>query len=93
MNVGSSKDEQVAGKRALASRYITEPWRFKVSTISVTMSSDHGSRDISLVDGTWSCSCEFFSTHQICSHTIALHDMLAEMIGVTVPNLAAGNSQ
>lgn len=87
MNIGSSEHELVAAKRVKAHRYSAEPWRFEVSAMSVSLRSDHGERTVSLVDGTWSCSCEFFSNHKICSHTIALHDMLADGTGVTVPAL------
>jgi hypothetical protein len=87
MNIGSSEHELVAAKRVKAQRYSAEPWRFEVSAVSVTLRSDHGERTVSFVDNEWSCSCEFFSAHKVCSHTIALHDMLAERTGVTVPAL------
>jgi hypothetical protein len=31
-------------------------------------------------DGTFKCDCEFFLTHQRCSHTMALEILLNEML-------------
>jgi len=39
--------------------------------------SDH---DVALHDGKWSCTCDFFSTWSVCSHTMALERVLEGMV-------------
>jgi hypothetical protein len=87
MNVDSSEDKPMAAKRAKARRYSAEPWRIAISAMSVVLRSDHGERCVSIVDDAWSCDCEFFSTRNICSHTIALREILTEQTGIAMPAL------
>jgi SWIM zinc finger len=71
-------DEAVLKKRAKALRYAAQQDRYQVSAISAQMTSEHGTRDISYRDGKWSCTCEFFKVHGLCSHTLALEMIIKD---------------
>lgn len=74
----SQPDEDILKKRAKALRYATEPERYQLSAICVQMTSEHGTRHISYRDGKWSCTCEFFEVHNLCSHTLALEMIIKD---------------
>ena len=59
-----------------ARRYISEPGRFTVSGSLLELKSEHGVRHLSRnsVDGGWSCDCNFYGLHQVCSHVIAAEE-------------------
>ena len=71
-------DEAVLRKKAKALRYTAQQDRYQVSAISARMTSEHGTRDVSFRDGKWSCTCDFFETHRLCSHTLALEMILRD---------------
>lgn len=54
-----------------AKRYISEPERFSITDLGVSLRSEHGVRQLLSVEGKWECDCEFFEMHGICSHVIA----------------------
>jgi hypothetical protein len=72
----SELDDALAAKREKASRYASDPERLAILSLSATFRSQHGLRRVELDSGIWSCSCEFFAAHGICSHTLAAHAIL-----------------
>jgi hypothetical protein len=72
----SDFDDELAAKQEKASRYASEPERLTIGRLSVTFRSQHGIRHVELAGDIWSCSCEFFAKHRICSHTLAVHSIL-----------------
>lgn len=68
------------GKVAKAHRYAEERDRFGIATLAVTVSGENDSHEVSLADGRWSCSCEFFDHNTTCAHTMALEIMLDGML-------------
>ncbi len=36
-------------------------------------------------DGLWSCDCNYFGSHQVCSHTMAMERILGNMVEIGVP--------
>jgi hypothetical protein len=36
-------------------------------------------------DGQWHCDCNYFSSHQVCSHTMAMERILGSMVEMGVP--------
>lgn len=68
--------ESIAAKRHKAARYAQEQHRFTVDRIDVTMTSEHGARNITFQGGAWSCTCPFFALHETCSHVLALELIL-----------------
>lgn len=68
------------GKIEKAKRYAQEPDRVTFSELSVKFRGEHNDYLTGYKDGQWYCSCHFFSTRGICSHTMALERMLRDML-------------
>lgn len=72
-------------KRRKAERYASEPQRVVVLALTALLKSEHGERRVSLLDGTWSCTCDFFPNHHTCSHVMAVQSILVSRAGVQLP--------
>jgi len=68
------------GKIEKAKRYAQEKDRVAFTDFKVSFRGDNDSYLLSYEQGRWSCSCNFFSAHGMCSHTMALQRMLGEML-------------
>ncbi len=68
------------GKIEKAKRYAQEPDRITFSEFSVKFRGEHDTYVTSLKDRKWSCTCSFFSTWKICSHTMAMERVLGGML-------------
>ena len=60
------------GKIEKAKRYADEKDRIHVTGLQVHFDGENGPHDISLDNGRWSCTCDFFPAWGVCSHTMAL---------------------
>jgi hypothetical protein len=68
------------GKIEKAKRYAQETDRITFSNFSVKFRGEHDTYFTSLKDGKWGCTCSFFSTWKICSHTMAMERVLGNML-------------
>jgi hypothetical protein len=68
------------GKIEKAKRYAQETERITFSEFSVKFRGEHDIYITSLKDGKWNCTCSFFSSWRICSHTMALEKILGDML-------------
>ena len=68
------------GKIEKAKRYAEEPDRVTLSELLVKFRGEHNDYDSGYKDGKWHCSCHFFSTWGLCSHTMALESILSNML-------------
>ncbi|MBI4294864.1 MAG: hypothetical protein HY669_01705 [Chloroflexi bacterium] len=68
------------GKIEKAKRYAQERDRVTFSQLTATFRGEHNSYSLTYQDGVWHCSCNFFSGWKVCSHTMALQRMLADML-------------
>ncbi len=68
------------GKIEKAKRYAQEPDRVTFSELSAKFQGEHNDYDIGYKDGRWHCSCHFFATWGLCSHTMALERILSNML-------------
>jgi hypothetical protein len=68
------------GKIEKAKRYAQETDRITFSELSVQFRGEHDTYTTSLKDGKWQCTCSFFSTWRICSHTMAMERILGTML-------------
>jgi hypothetical protein len=68
------------GKIEKAKNYAQEPQRVTFSSLSVDFRGEHNTYKLSYQDGKWQCSCHFFSQWGICSHIMALQQILANML-------------
>jgi hypothetical protein len=81
----------MVNKIVKAKQYAENPERASFSEFAVTFQGDNDSHKVSYRDGEWSCSCDFFSSWQICCHTMAMERILDPMIKVkqSIPEAAA----
>jgi hypothetical protein len=77
-------DYGMIGKREKAKRYAQERDRFRFNSFDVTFHGDNNNHHVSFSDGKFQCDCEFFLTHQRCSHSMALEFLLKDMIPAAV---------
>ena len=80
------------GKIEKAKRYAQETDRISFSELSVKFRGENNSYIISYKDGEWHCSCDFFSSWGLCSHTMALEKILGNMLpseALTTPSDAS----
>lgn len=77
-------DSGMIGKREKAKRYAEERERFRFNKFDLTFHGDNNNHHVLFDDGAFQCDCEFFITHQRCSHTMALDILLKDMIPAPV---------
>ncbi len=75
-------DSGMIGKIQKAKRYAQERERFHIETLTVSMEGANNSHRISLADGKWDCDCDFFHSHGLCTHTMALEELLKGMLPI-----------
>ncbi|MBI4233520.1 MAG: SWIM zinc finger family protein [Chloroflexi bacterium] len=63
-----------------ARRYAQERDRIAIQEFTASFRGDHSSYAVTYRQGTWGCSCPFFSGHGLCSHTMALEHILEGMV-------------
>ena len=68
------------GKVEKAKVYAGERHRMRVEQLQVSFHGDNADHRVSLVDGAWTCTCDFFEGWRVCSHTMALERVLAGMV-------------
>jgi hypothetical protein len=68
------------GKIEKAKRYAQEKDRVTFSELSVNFRGEHDTYQTSLKSGKWHCTCSFFASWGICSHTMALEKILDNML-------------
>jgi len=68
------------GKIEKAKRYAEEPDRVTFSALTVVFHGENDDHELSYVNGKWNCTCHFFSQWQICSHVMALQEILGNML-------------
>ncbi|MBI4283038.1 MAG: hypothetical protein HY663_01050, partial [Chloroflexi bacterium] len=57
-----------------------EKERVTFSQLSVKFRGENDDYTISYQGGKWHCPCDFFSSHGLCSHTMALEKILVDML-------------
>ena len=68
------------GKIEKAKRYAQETERVTFSEFSLKFQGENDDYTISYKDGQWHCSCHFFSSWGVCSHTMAMEKILGKML-------------
>jgi hypothetical protein len=72
------------GKVQKAREYASERHRMQIDSLKVNFTGDNSDHQVAIVDGEWTCNCDFFQDWHVCSHTMALERILDGM----VPRLA-----
>jgi hypothetical protein len=73
-------DYGLIGKREKAKRYAEDRQRFRFNQFDLTFHGDNNDHHVAYNEGSFKCDCEFFLTHERCSHTMALEILLNEML-------------
>ena len=68
------------GKIEKAKRYAQETERVTFSELSVKFRGENDNYITGYKDGEWHCSCHFFSSWGLYSHTMALERILGDML-------------
>ena len=76
-------DYGMIGKIEKAKFYAEERDRIQFETLGVRITGDNNkSHYVSYDQGQWQCDCSFFNTRGVCSHTMAMEKILANMVEI-----------
>ncbi|MFL7837624.1 MAG: SWIM zinc finger family protein [Candidatus Promineifilaceae bacterium] len=74
-------DYGMIGKIEKAKVYAEERERIQFESLTVTLRGDNDAiHDVSYQNGKWNCDCSFFASRGVCSHTMAMERILADMV-------------
>ena len=73
-------DSGMIGKIQKAKRYAQERNRFHFDALTVTINGENNSHTAQLDNGKWQCDCDYFKGHDLCTHTMALEELLKDML-------------
>ncbi|NLE76500.1 MAG: hypothetical protein GX605_07080 [Chloroflexi bacterium] len=73
-------DSSMISKIQKARIYADEPERMQFQAFRVAFRGENNSHTVEYDEGKWSCTCRFFQSHQVCSHTMALERVLGAML-------------
>ncbi len=79
-------DSGLIGKIEKAKRYAEERTRIKFDSLAVTFNGENNTHHVTFDGKHWHCDCDYFHTHHMCSHTMALERVLDKMVPSTVPD-------
>ena len=68
------------GKIEKANRYAQEKDRVTFYELAVKFRGENSDYHTGYKDGKWHCTCSFFSKWGLCSHTMAMEKILADML-------------
>jgi hypothetical protein len=60
--------------------YAGERHRMQIDGLHVAFHGENSDHEVSIRDGEWSCTCDFFESWHVCSHTMALEKVLDGMV-------------
>ena len=73
-------DSGMIGKIQKAKFYAEEPERIRFEEFQVTFQGTNSHHRISFEQGRWHCTCDFFATRGVCSHTMTMERLLGVML-------------
>lgn len=73
-------DSGMIGKIEKAKRYARERHRFHFEAFTVRIDGENNDHWVKFDGGTWSCDCDFFQSRGVCSHTMAMEEILKDML-------------
>jgi hypothetical protein len=68
------------GKIQKAKYYAEEPERVCFEQFRATFQGTNSKHTISYSEGQWDCTCNFFASRGVCSHTMTMERLLGEML-------------
>lgn len=85
-------DSSLIGKVEKAKRYARERERITFSRFTLRFTGDHRTHEIGFSEGVFRCTCDYFSTHDACSHSMAMERILEGMLPGKIEPLEAAAS-
>src|SRR4030042_324119 len=76
----SKMRSSLIGKIEKAKRYAQEPDRVTFSGLTAVFRGENEAHKLHYSNGKWHCTCHFFSQWEICSHVMALQQILGKML-------------
>jgi len=73
-------DSGMIGKIQKARFYAEEPERICFEQFQATFQGTNARHTISYNHGQWQCTCNFFASRGVCSHTMAFERLLGAML-------------
>jgi hypothetical protein len=73
-------DSGMIGKIQKAKRYAQERNRFHFEALTVSINGENNSHKAKLAKGKWNCDCDYFKGHGVCTHPMALEELLKDML-------------
>lgn len=73
-------DSGMIGKIQKAKHYAEEPERIRFEQFRVTLDGTNAQHSVAFDQGAWRCTCNFFATRGVCSHTMAMERLLGVML-------------
>ncbi len=73
-------DSGMIGKIQKARFYAEEPERVRFEQFRATFHGTNSHHAVSYDQGMWRCTCNFFTSRGVCSHTMALERLLGAML-------------
>ena len=80
-------DYGMIGKIEKAKFYAEErDTRINFQSLHVSILGDNDvTHQVKYDGGRWNCDCNYFGSHQVCSHTMAMERILGNMVEIGVP--------
>lgn len=79
-------DYSMIGKIEKARLYSEERERVRFKRLEVEIRGDNDfSHTVRYDEGRWLCNCDFFHSRGVCSHTMAMERILANMVEIGEP--------
>jgi hypothetical protein len=82
-------NSSLIGKIEKAKRYAGERDRIRITSLQVHFEGENSPHEVTLNEGRWRCTCDFFGPWGVCSHTMALERVLEGML----PREATGQEE
>lgn len=73
-------DYGMIGKIEKAKFYAEERDRIQFDSLKVRINGENNAHVVEYNDGRWQCDCGFFSSRNVCSHTMAMERVLQNMV-------------
>ncbi len=73
-------DYGMIGKIEKAKRYAQERRRIHFEALTVHIDGENNSHCVRYTNGDWDCDCDFFRMRGVCSHTMAMEEVLKDML-------------
>ena len=82
-------DSGMINKIQKAKQYAAEPERIHFESLRAAIVGNNGNHNVEFTGGHWSCDCDYFQSHRLCSHTMAMERVLGGMAPAEIAAIPA----